>query len=63
MPHSFVTRRHLRAGRAFAADRRGVTSLEYALMASSIALFIITAVFAAGAHISSWYTTLANTNW
>jgi Flp pilus assembly pilin Flp len=40
-----------------------VTSLEYALMASSIALFIITAVFAAGAHISSWYTTLANTNW
>lgn len=63
MPHFFATLRTFRTARSLLGDCRGVTALEYALMATSIALFIMGAVYAAGAHISSWYVTLAAANW
>ena len=42
------------------ADKRAVTALEYGLIASLIAVVIITAVASLGNGISSTFTTIAN---
>jgi pilus assembly protein Flp/PilA len=42
--------------KVFAADDSGVTAIEYALIASLIAVFIIGAVSALGTSISSEFT-------
>ena len=44
----------------FASDRRGATAIEYALMASLIAIVIVTGVTAVGTKLSSMYASL---NW
>jgi pilus assembly protein Flp/PilA len=41
------------------ADRRGVTALEYGLIASLVALAIVTAVTTLGTSLSSEFTTIA----
>ena len=40
----------------FAADEAGVTAIEYALIASLIAVFIITAVQTVGTKVSTVFT-------
>jgi pilus assembly protein Flp/PilA len=42
------------------SDRQGVTALEYGLIASLVAVVIITAVKLLGTNLSSQYTTIAN---
>jgi pilus assembly protein Flp/PilA len=42
-------------------DRRGVTALEYALIAALIAVVIIGAVSLLGSDISKVFSTVANT--
>jgi pilus assembly protein Flp/PilA len=41
-------------------DKRGVTALEYGLIASLIAVVIITAVTSIGTNASSAFNTIAN---
>jgi pilus assembly protein Flp/PilA len=45
----------------FVADESGVTAIEYALIASLIAVFIITAVTAVGGKISTVFTEISTT--
>ena len=45
----------------FAADEAGVTAIEYALIASLIAVFIITAVQTVGTKVSTVFTEVGNT--
>jgi pilus assembly protein Flp/PilA len=45
----------------FAADEAGVTAIEYALIASLIAVFIITAVQTVGTKVSTVFTEIGNT--
>ena len=40
----------------FVADESGVTAIEYALIASLIAVFIITAVSAVGTQVSTVFS-------
>jgi pilus assembly protein Flp/PilA len=40
----------------FVADESGVTAIEYALIASLIAVFIVTAVQTVGAKVSTVFT-------
>ena len=42
-----------RSMKTFAADQSGVTAIEYALIASLIAVFIITAVQTVGTKVST----------
>ena len=42
--------------RKFVADEAGVTAIEYALIASLIAVFIITAVQTVGTKVSTVFT-------
>ena len=42
------------------ADKRGVTALEYGLIASLIAVAIIAAITGLGTGIASTFTTIAN---
>jgi pilus assembly protein Flp/PilA len=42
------------------ADRRGVTALEYGLIAALIAGVIVTAVALVGTNMTATFTTLAN---
>ncbi len=44
-------------------DGRGVTALEYGLIASGIAMAIIGAVNGLGSAISNVFTTLSTTTW
>jgi pilus assembly protein Flp/PilA len=44
----------------FAADEAGVTAIEYALIASLIAVFIITAVQTVGTKVSTVFTEVGN---
>jgi pilus assembly protein Flp/PilA len=44
-----------------AADQSGVTAIEYALIASLIAVFIITAVQTVGGKVSTVFTEIGNT--
>jgi pilus assembly protein Flp/PilA len=46
--------------RRFMLCRQGVTAIEYALIASCIALVIVTAVGAAGTELSSSFTNIAS---
>ena len=44
----------------FVRDERGVTSIEYALIASLIAIFIIVAVQLVGTQVSTVFTEVGN---
>ena len=44
----------------FLSDERGVTAIEYALIASLIAVFVITAVQYVGTQISTVFTEVGN---
>jgi Flp pilus assembly pilin Flp len=46
--------------RRFMLCRQGVTAIEYALIASCIALVIVTAVGAAGIQLKSDFTNIAS---
>jgi pilus assembly protein Flp/PilA len=45
----------------FVADESGVTAIEYALIASLIAVFIITAVTAVGGNVSTVFNEIGTT--
>jgi pilus assembly protein Flp/PilA len=45
----------------FVGDESGVTAIEYALIASLIAVFIITAVSSVGTKISTVFTEIGTT--
>jgi pilus assembly protein Flp/PilA len=45
----------------FAVDDSGATAIEYALIASLIAVFIITAVQTVGTKVSTVFTEIGNT--
>jgi pilus assembly protein Flp/PilA len=45
----------------FAADESGVTAIEYALIASLIAVFIITAVQTVGTKVSTVFNEIGTT--
>jgi pilus assembly protein Flp/PilA len=45
----------------FVADESGVTAIEYALIASLIAVFIITAVQTVGAKVSTVFNEIGTT--
>jgi pilus assembly protein Flp/PilA len=47
--------------RNFAANDSGATAIEYALIASLIAVFIITAVQTVGTKVSTVFTEIGNT--
>ncbi|NWG45590.1 MAG: Flp family type IVb pilin [Alphaproteobacteria bacterium] len=44
---------------AFAADRRGATAIEYAIVASGIMLAIVSAVMSVGPEVSQVFVDLA----
>jgi pilus assembly protein Flp/PilA len=46
---------------AFLGDESGVTAIEYALIASLIAVFIITALTLVGGKVSTVFTEIGNT--
>jgi pilus assembly protein Flp/PilA len=50
-----------RSMKTFAADESGVTAIEYALIASLIAVFIITAVQTVGTQVSTVFTEVGTT--
>lgn len=50
-----------RSMKAFAADQSGVTAIEYALIASLIAVFIITAVQTVGTRVSTVFNEIGTT--
>jgi len=47
--------------KTFAADESGATAIEYALIASLIAVFIITAVSTVGTKVSTVFIEIGNT--
>jgi len=47
--------------RNFLSDQSGVTAIEYALIASLIAVFILVAVQLVGTNISNVFTEVGNT--
>lgn len=47
--------------KTFAADQSGVTAIEYALIASLIAVFIITAVQTVGTKVSTVFNEIGTT--
>jgi pilus assembly protein Flp/PilA len=47
--------------RNFLSDESGVTAIEYALIASLIAVFIITAVTLVGTQVGTVFTEIGNT--
>jgi pilus assembly protein Flp/PilA len=50
----------LKSMKNFAADEAGVTAIEYALIASLIAVFIITAIQTVGTKVSTVFTEVGN---
>jgi pilus assembly protein Flp/PilA len=50
-----------RSMKNFAADESGVTAIEYALIASLIAVFIIVAVQSVGTKVSTVFNEIAST--
>jgi pilus assembly protein Flp/PilA len=46
--------------RRFMLCRQGVTSIEYALLGSGVALVIVTAVSTVGTQLSASFTNIAN---
>ena len=51
----------LKLVKSFASDDSGVTAIEYALIASLIAVFIIVAVQLVGTNVSKVFTEVGNT--
>ncbi len=51
----------LRILKSFATDNSGATAIEYALIASLIAVFIITAVQTVGTKVSTVFGEIGNT--
>ncbi|HZZ23402.1 MAG TPA: Flp family type IVb pilin [Roseiarcus sp.] len=51
----------LRSIKNFAADESGVAAIEYALIASLIAVFIIVAVQSVGTKVSTVFNEIAST--
>ena len=51
----------LKSMKNFVGDDSGVTAIEYALIASLIAVFIITAVTLVGGKVSTVFTEVGNT--
>ena len=51
----------LKAAKRFVMDESGATAIEYALIASLIAVVIITAVTTVGTKISTVFTEIGNT--
>ncbi len=51
----------VRFARKFIKDRRGVTALEYALIAALVAVVIIGGVSLLGTNVSKVFTTVAHT--
>lgn len=52
---------HLRKGiRSFAADRRGVTALEYAMIASLIATSAVSIITSLGTNLSGVFSTVSS---
>jgi pilus assembly protein Flp/PilA len=47
--------------KSFTADESGVTAIEYALIASLIAVFIVTTVQTVGAKVSTVFNEVGNT--
>ncbi len=47
--------------RTFVRDDSGATAIEYALIASLIAVFIVTAVATVGTSVSSVFSQISNT--
>lgn len=46
----------MRTMRAFIADTRGATAIEYGLIAAGIAAVVITAVYALGSKVNTKFT-------
>lgn len=51
----------LKTAKNFVSDDSGVTAIEYALIASLIAVFIIVAVQLVGTKVSTVFTEVGNT--
>jgi pilus assembly protein Flp/PilA len=51
----------LKSMRSFAADESGAIAIEYALIATLIAVFIITAVSTVGAKVGTVFTEIGDT--
>jgi pilus assembly protein Flp/PilA len=50
----------IKSVKKFVANESGATAIEYALIASLIAVFIITAVTAVGTQVSTVFSEVAN---
>jgi pilus assembly protein Flp/PilA len=50
----------IKAAHRFILSTEGVTAIEYALLASGVALAIVTAVGAVGTSLSASFTNIAN---
>lgn len=46
--------------RQFAADRRGATAIEYALIASLLSIMILAGVTSVGTQLSAFFTSMAS---
>ncbi len=53
--------RHMKLVRTFVRNDSGATAIEYALIASLIAVFIVTAVQTVGTSVSSVFSQIGNT--
>jgi pilus assembly protein Flp/PilA len=59
VPHDWVEN-HMAQVQSFFGDESGATAIEYALIASLIAVFIITAVQYVGTQVSTVFTEVGN---
>jgi pilus assembly protein Flp/PilA len=59
--HSHTKENLMTRVHAFLSDESGVTAIEYALIASLIAVFIIVAVQLVGTKVSTVFTEVGNT--
>jgi pilus assembly protein Flp/PilA len=56
-----MERTMIQSMKTFVTDESGVTAIEYALIASLIAVFIITAIQTVGANVSKVFNEVAST--
>ena len=60
MNFAIVRTSAFRLAARFAADERGATAIEYALIASGVGMAIITTVFGLGSQLQTgWYNKIA----
>jgi pilus assembly protein Flp/PilA len=59
--HQIRSQKMVQSIKKFVGDESGVTAIEYALIASLIAVFIITAVSSVGTKISTVFTEIGTT--